>query len=187
MSKVQYVVKENTKTGTHSFYAQAAPYQSLTYDEMCRKACEGSEIAPTIMRAAVTQYMQKAQEMLLLGFRVPLGEKFLKLFPQLKCSVKDVLNADGTVKEAATAKMVRANLGVSRIAASVSSAFSSEFRREVSWEKVDKTGAVIDDPDDEPIDVDPENPSSGGDNTTGGTTGGDNTGGSDDNGEGNNE
>ena len=83
-------------------------------------------------------------------------------------------------------KMVRANLGVSRIAASVSSAFSSEFRREVSWEKVDKTGAVIDDPDDEPIDVDPENPSSGGDNTTGGdNTGGDNTGG--DNGEGNNE
>lgn len=162
MSKIPYVVKENTKTGTHSFYAQAAPYQTLTYDEMCQMACDGSEISPTIMRAAVTLYMKKAQELLLLGNRVPLGEKFLKLTPQLKCSVKDELNPDGSVKKAATAKMVSAARGQSRIAAVVSSRFSAEFRMKVVWEKTDKSGAPIDD-DDEEIDTTVEQPGTGDD------------------------
>ena len=171
MSKIPYIVKENTKTGTHSFYAQAAPYQTLTFDEVCRMACVGSEISPTIMRSAVTLYMEKAQEMLLLGNRVPLGEKFLKLTPQLKCSIKDELNPDGTVKTAATAKMVTAKRGQSRIAATVAVTFSDNFRKEVSWYKTDRTGAAVED-DDEEIDTNTEGDDqpAGGDNNGGGTT-----------------
>jgi len=62
--------------------------------------------------------------------------------------VKDTKNQDGTVKEVATAKMVTANKGKSRLGASVSIKFSQEFASQVSWQKTDEgTGAVVEDED----------------------------------------
>ena len=160
MAKVKYYAKENTKLGTHSFYAVPVPNGTLTFQEVCEEACRNTSIEPSIMKAAVEEYMKVVQANVLKGFRVPVGDKFLTVYPNLNASVKDTKNADGTVKEAATAKMLTANKGKSRLGASVSVKFSHEFSSQVSWQKIDeRTGAAIEDED----------------ITDGGTSGGDST------------
>ena len=53
MAKVKYYAKENTKLGTHSWYAVPVPNGTLTFYELCQEACENTSIEPSIMRAAV--------------------------------------------------------------------------------------------------------------------------------------
>ncbi len=151
MSKIQFYVDENTTTGRHSFFAKTKPYQRLEFDEVAESACAGTSIEPDIMKAAVGLYMKKAQELLKQGNRVALGEKFITLVPQVRCSVKDVLNQDGTVKTAATAEMVKPQKQDAIIGATVSTVFSDEFRQSVSWQRVDKQGNVVADGDEEPV------------------------------------
>ena len=151
MSKIQFYVDENTTTGRHSFFAKTKPYQRLEFDEVAESACAGTSIEPDIMKAAVGLYMKKAQELLKQGNRVALGEKFITLVPQVRCSVKDVLNQDGTVKTAATADMVKPQKQDAIIGATVSTVFSDEFRQSVSWQRVDKQGNVVADGDEEPV------------------------------------
>lgn len=166
MAKIQFQVVENTTTGRHSFYAKTKPYQRLEFDEVAESACAGTSIEPDVMKAAVGLYMKKAQELLKMGNRVALGDKFLTLVPGVKCSVKDVLNADNTVKTAATADMVKPRREDAVIGAEVSVVFSNEFRQSVSWQRVDKQGNVIDDPDTETVVT--ENPEQGGGDNNGG-------------------
>lgn len=148
MAKVKYYAKENTKLGTHSWYAVPVPNGTLTFDEICKEACENTSIEPSLMRAAVTEYMKAVKRNVLKGFRVPVGEQFLTVYPNLNASVKDTKNQDGTVKEAATAKMLSASKGKSRMGASVSINFSKEFAMEVSWQKIDeRTGAAVEEED----------------------------------------
>ena len=148
MAKVKYYAKENTKLGTHSWYAVPVPNGTLTFDELCQEACENTSIEPSLMRAAVAEYMKVVKRNVLKGFRVPVGEQFLTVYPNLSMSVKDTKNQDGTVKEVATAKMVNAMKGRSRMGASVSINFSKEFAMQVSWQKIDAlTGADIEDED----------------------------------------
>jgi len=161
MSKIQFYVDENSKTGTHSFFAKTKPYQRLEFGEVAESACQGTSIEPEVMKAAVALYMKKAQELLKQGNRVALGEKFITLVPQVKCSVKDVLNPDGTVKTAATADMVKPQKQDAIIGATVSTVFSDEFRQSVSWQRVDKQGNVITDPGEETVVTEPENGNSG--------------------------
>ena len=151
MSKIQFYVDENTTTGRHSFFAKTKPYQRLEFDEVAESACAGTSIEPDIMKAAVGLYMKKAQELLKQGNRVALGDKFITLVPQVRCSVKDVLNQDGTVKTAATAEMVKPQKQDAIIGATVSTVFSDEFRQSVSWQRVDKQGNVVADGDEEPV------------------------------------
>ena len=147
MAKVKYYAKENTKLGTHSWYAVPIPSGSLTFEELCQEACEKTSIEPSILRAAVTEYMKVVKRNVLKGFRVPVGDQFITVYPNLNCSVKDTKNQDGTVKEAATAKMVTASKGKSRLGASVAINFSKQFAMEVSWQKVDETGAAVEEED----------------------------------------
>ena len=160
MAKVKYYAKENTKLGTHSWYAVPVPNGTLTFDELCQEACENTSIEPSIMRAAVTEYMKVVKRNVLKGFRVPVGDQFITVYPNLNVSVKDTKNQDGTVKETATSKMVTASKGKSRLGASVSINFSKQFAMEVSWQKVDETGAAIEE----------EDITDGGDTGGGGTT-----------------
>ena len=148
MAKVKYYAKENKSLGTHSFYAVPLPNGTLTFDELCQEACENTSIEPTIMRAAVTQYMKVVQRNVLKGFRVPLGDQFIIIYPNLSLSVRDKKDQDGNVVEPATAKMLIASNGRSRLGATVSTKFSQQFAQSVSWQKVDaQTYAVIDDED----------------------------------------
>ena len=107
-------------------------------------SCQNTDITPSIMRAAVTEYMKAAQNNLLKGFRVPVGEEFLFLYPNLRASAKDELNQDGTVKKAATADMVVPSKQKTRLGCSVSSKYSDKFASEVSWQRVDPvTGSEV--------------------------------------------
>ena len=150
MAKVKYYGKENNKVGRHSFYAVPVPNGTVEFDEVCEEACRNTSIEPSMMRAAVTQYMQAVQANVLKGFRVQVGEHFLIVYPNLFASVRDEVDKDGRVTKAATLKMLSAKKGKSRLGASVAVKFSQAFARNVSWQKVDeRTGAEI--PDEEDI------------------------------------
>ena len=77
MAKVKYTIKENTKVGTHSFYAVPVVNGSLDFLEVCEEACENTSIEPSLMRAAVTEYMKAVKRNVLKGFRCAVGEQFL--------------------------------------------------------------------------------------------------------------
>lgn len=141
MAKVKYTVKENKKVGTHSFYAVPVPNGTLSNDELCKEACDGCSIEPSIMKAAVAEFMKVVQRNVLKGFRCNMGEQFLTVYPNIQCSVKD------TEKEKATAKMITATHAKSRLGCTVSAKFSNQFAAEVSWQKVDASGAAVEDDD----------------------------------------
>ena len=74
------------------------------------------------MKASVAAYMKTVQSNVLKGFRGPGGDQFLTGYPNLNASVKDVKDKEGN-KTVATAKMLTANKGRSRLGASVSIKF----------------------------------------------------------------
>ena len=175
MPKVKYIVRENTKVGTHSFYAQAINTGTLTFDEMCDKACDKTSIEPSLMKAAVTEYMKKAQELLLMGYRVPLGDQFLFIYPSINVSVKDQINeTTGEVIKPATADMVKVASAIGKVGASVSPKFSKHFDLEVGWQRIDDKGQEL--PDDDDVTDTPTTPTDGGQTPTT-PTGGDDDGG----------
>jgi len=148
MAKVKYYAKENLKVGTHSFYAVPLPAGTLTFDEVCEEACANTTIEPSIMKAMVTEYMKTVQRNVLKGFRVPLGDQFITVYPNLQLSVKDTKDEKTGQVTVATAKMLNAANGKSRLGATVSAKFSQSFAQNVSWQKVDeKTGAVVEEED----------------------------------------
>ena len=143
MAKVKYYAKENNNFDSHSFYAVPVPNGTLTFDEVCKEACLNTTIEVSLMKAAVTEYMRAVQSNVLKGFRVPVGEQFLTVYPSLSVSVRDTEDEKGN-QVVATAKMVTANKGKSRLGASVASAFSLEFAQNVSWQRIDeRTGAEV--------------------------------------------
>ena len=92
--------------------------------------------------------MKAVKSNVLKGFRVPVGEQFLTVYPNLNASVKDTKDKDGNVT-VATAKMLTANKGKSRLGASVAIKFSQQFANEVSWQKIDeRTGMAVEDEED---------------------------------------
>ena len=113
MAKVKYYAKEKTNIGTHNWYAVPVPNGTLTFDELCLEAYENTSIEPSLKRAMVTEYMKVVKRNVLKGFRVPVGEQSLMVYPNLNASVKDTKNPDGTVKDVATAKMVNVMKGKS--------------------------------------------------------------------------
>ena len=147
MAKVKYTVKENSKVGTHSFYAVPVVNGSLDFMEVCEEACENTSIEPSLMRAAVAEYMKAVKRNVLKGFRCAVGEQFLFVYPNLMGSVKDKKDAQGNVIEAATIDMFNLAGAKSRLGASVSPKYSAQFAAEVSWQRIDASGAAIDDED----------------------------------------
>ena len=125
---------------THSFYAVPVPNGTLTFDELCEEACRNTTIEPSLMKAVVTEYMNVVQANVLKGFRVPVGEQFIVIYPSLNASAKDTRDAKGNTV-VATAEMVSPGKGKSRLGAMISPKFSKRFADSVSWQRVDeKTG-----------------------------------------------
>lgn len=146
--KIPYYAKENNSVGTHSFFPQPVAKGTFGFDRMCKKAAKNTTIEEHTIRAAVLEYMRVAQEALLEGNRVEIGEQFITLYPNLKGSVKDYKDKKTGEVVVVTAKDLTANKCKSRVGATVSAVFSSEFERGVSWVKTDKTGAPIDEGED---------------------------------------
>ena len=169
MAKVKYTIKENTKVGTHSFYAMPVPNGTLDFMEVCEEACENTSIEPSLMRAAVTEYMKAVKRNVLKGFRCALGEQFIFVYPKLEASLKDKKDAQGNVIEVAKIEDFTLAGAKSRLGAMVSPKYSQQFATEVSWQRVDANGSPMEDEEDI---TEPTTPSGGG--------GGDNGGGGED-------
>jgi hypothetical protein len=146
--KIDYYGKENVKLGTHSFYPVPIPNGTYGFQQICELAAKNTTIEAHTIADAVKEYMKVVREKLCDGFRAEIGEKFVTLGPNLKGSVKDELNQDGTVKRAVTLKDLTANKCKSRVSAIVNPQFSDEFERSVSWRKTDKHGTPIEDEED---------------------------------------
>lgn len=141
MAKIKYQAKENTKVGTHSFYAQPIFAGTLTTEEILKEALDGKSIEPSIARAAIQEYMAAVQRNVMKGFRCQLGDSFLTIYPNLQLSVKDVKKSDGSVV-VATADMLNASNGKSRLGCTVAVKFSNEFAANVQWQKVGESAAA---------------------------------------------
>ena len=156
MAKVKYYAKERISFGVHCFYAVPVFNGTLTFDELCEEACRNTTIEKSLMKAAVSEYMKAVQANVLKGFRVPIGDQFLTVYPNLSVSVKDEKDDKGNVVKPADASKLTAASGKSRLGATVHKKFSLQFANEVSWQKVDATGNIVD--EDEDVTDDPDSP-----------------------------
>lgn len=147
MAKVKYTIKENKKVGTHSFYAVPVPNGTLDFMEVCEEACENTSIEPSLMRAAVAEYMKAVKRNVLKGFRCAVGEQFIYVYPNLEASLKDKKDAQGNIIEVAKIEDFTLAGAKSRLGATVSKKYSAQFAADVSWQRVDASGAAIDDDD----------------------------------------
>ena len=147
MAKVKYTIKENKKVGTHSFYAVPVPNGTLDFIEVCEEACENTSIEPSLMRAAVAEYMKAVKRNVLKGFRCAVGEQFIYVYPNLEASLKDKKDAQGNIIEVAKIEDFTLAGAKSRLGATVSKKYSAQFAADVSWQRVDASGAAIDDED----------------------------------------
>lgn len=178
MAKVKYTVKENKKVGTHSFYAVPVPNGTLDFMEVCEEACDNTSIEPSIMRAAVTEYMKAVKRNVLKGFRCAVGEQFIYVYPNLEASLKDKKDAQGNIVEVAKIEDFTLAGAKSRLGATVSKKYSAQFAADVSWQRVDASGATVEEEDI----VDNGDDNGGGTTTPDTPTGGDTPGGGDNNG-----
>ena len=142
MAKLKYYPKENVAMGTHSFYAVPIPNGTLTFDELLEEAMDGKSVEPSVAKACVTEFMKAVKRNVLKGFRCPLGENFLTVYPNLKLSVKDTKDPKTQETVVATADMLNAGNGKSRLGCTVSAKFSRQFADEVQWQKIDPTSAA---------------------------------------------
>lgn len=172
MAKVKYGVKENKKTGTHSFYAVPIPNGLLTFDELVAEAAAKTTYEESVIRASIEEYMKAVQLNVLKGFRCQVGKDFLTVYPNLQASVKDTEDPETHQLVVATADMVTARNAKSRLGCTVNSKFSDTFEKNVTWQKVDQTGAAIDEED-----VNDQNPANDPANQGGGSNGGGDNGG----------
>lgn len=173
MAKVKYTIKENSKFGSHSFYAVPVTNGTLDFMEVCEEACENTSIEPSLLRAAVTEYMKAVKRNVLKGFRCAVGEHFIYVYPNLDASLKDKKDAQGNIVEVAKIEDFTLAGAKSRLGATVSKKFSSQFASDVSWQRVDASGAAVEEED---------ITDNTGDNNGGGTTPDPDNGGGDDNG-----
>ncbi len=162
MAKVKYTAKENKKVGTHSFYAVPVYAGTLTTDEILAEALDGKSIEPSVAKAAITEYMKAVQRNVMKGFRCQLGDQFLTVYPNLQLSVKDTEDKETGETIVATADMLNAANGKSRLGCTVANKFSQTFAANVQWQKVSSASETEEQGDDI---------TDGGDNTqTGGDT-----------------
>lgn len=153
MATIKYQVKENKTLGTHSFYAQAVSFSTLDFNDLSEEVVEGLGITPELVNTILTRYMRVAKRNVLRGHRVKFGD-LLTIYPQISCSVKDELNADGTVKTPATADMLTISQAKGSIGATIAQNVQQSFAQSVSWKRVtdsdDDTTTTTTDPTDDP-------------------------------------
>ena len=131
MAKVKYYAKENSTIGTHSFYAVPIPNGTLTFDELLEEAMDGKSVEPSIAKACVTEFMKAVKRNVLKGFRCQLGDNFLTVYPNIQLSVKDTEDPETHEPIVATAEMLNAANGKSRLGCTVAAKFSRQFSDEV--------------------------------------------------------
>ena len=112
------------------------PNGTLTFDELLDEAMDGKSVEPSIAKACVTEFMKAVKRNVLKGFRCQLGDNFLTVYPNIQLSVKDTEDPQTHAPIVATAEMLNAANGKSRLGCTVAAKFSRQFSDEVSWQKV---------------------------------------------------
>ena len=145
--KIKYTVKENTKTGTHSFFALPVFNGKLSFEELCNEACEDNTSDIDEMKGCVGRFMKAVQREVARGFRCELGTNFLTIYPNITVSVKDYTDKKTGQLVVATADMVTARNAKSRLGCTVNPKFSDQFAKTVTWQKIDANGDEIEEDD----------------------------------------
>lgn len=170
MAKIKAKIVENTRVGTHSFYAIPQWAGTLSTEEILEEALDGKSIEPSVAKAAIEEFMKAVQRNVKKGFRCQLGKEFLTVYPNIQASAKD--EKDKTTGETivATADMVNIASGKSRLGCTVSKKFSAQFAADVSWSRINGTAAATDEDNEDDITTGNENTEtpSGGDGDNGG-------------------
>lgn len=161
MATIKYVIKENTTVGTHSFFASPKSYSTLTSDDIKDEVAEGMGLSPEIVASIIRRYMQVVVRNVQRGHRVKMAD-VLTVYPQISCSVKDELDADGNVVKAATADMLNVATAKSTIGATISQAVQQQFASSVSWKRDGEPTDDADSTDTTPTDGGDDTPSGGG-------------------------
>lgn len=165
MAVIKYTVRENKAVGTHSVFAVPVSYSTLDCSDMQDEVVEGLGISPDLIPTIIKRYMHVAIRSVQRGHRVKLGDE-LVIYPQITCSVKDELDAEGNVVKAATADMLNVQNARSTIGATISQAVQQQFSQSVSWKRVTEKA-------DEETDTTPTtDPTTDPDQQGGGTEGG---------------
>ena len=63
MAVIRYTAKENTKTGTHSWYAYPVFTGTLSFEELCEEACDDNTYSVEEMTGCVSKFMKTARGM----------------------------------------------------------------------------------------------------------------------------
>jgi len=161
MATIKYVIKENTTVGTHSFFCSPKSYSTLTSDDIKDEVSEGMGVSPEIVASIIRRYMQVVVRNVQRGHRVKMAD-VLTVYPQISCSVKDVLDDDGNVVKAATADMLNVATAKSTIGATISQAVQQQFASSVSWKRDGEPTDDADSTDTTPTDGGDDTPSGGG-------------------------
>lgn len=136
MANIKVKIVENTKVGTHSFYAVPQWAGTLTTEEILDEALDGKSIEPSVAKAAIEEFMKAVQRNVKKGFRCQLGKEFLTVYPNIQASAKDTKDKTTGETIVATADMVNIASGKSRLGCTVSKKFSAQFAAEVSWKRI---------------------------------------------------
>lgn len=147
MAKIKVKIAENTRMGTHSFYAVPQWAGTLSTEEILDEALDGKSIEPSVAKAAIEEFMKAVQRNVLKGFRCQLGKEFLTVYPNIQASAKDVKDKTTGEVTPATADMVSLASGKSRLGCTVSKKFSAQFAAAVSWQRVDGAADPTDEDD----------------------------------------
>ena len=84
---------------------------------------DGKSVEPSIAKACVTEFMKAVKRNVLKGFRCQLGDNFLTVYPNLQLSVKDTEDPETHAPVVATAEMLNAANGKSRLGCTVAAKF----------------------------------------------------------------
>lgn len=147
--------------GTHSFFCSPKSYSTLTSDDIKDEVSEGMGVSPEIVASIIRRYMQVVVRNVQRGHRVKMAD-VLTVYPQISCSVKDVLDDDGNVVKAATADMLNVATAKSSIGATISQAVQQQFSSSVSWKRDGEPTDDADSTDTTPTDGGDNTPSGGG-------------------------
>lgn len=167
MAIVKYTVKENKTLGTHSFYAQAVTYNTLSLEDLAVEICEGMGCNKSMVLGILNRLSEIVNREVVRGHRVNFAG-ICTFYPQISASLKDVVDKDGKVITPATADKLSIAKAKSSIGCMVNADLVKQFAHDVQWKKVGD--------DDKTVTPTPTSPSDTGGTDTGGSTGGEQSG-----------
>lgn len=137
MATVKYKQYRNTTAGKPSVYCRVQQHQVLTFDDICRLASANIGASPALIRAHVQAVLDAAYLEVLRGNRVDIGDRFLSLYPQVRCSVTAKVDPDtGKVQWPRPDEVVPTNKQ-GRLECEVHKHLNKLFRYDVHWERTD--------------------------------------------------